>query len=224
MAAGENMNWHILDIDGHFLAMNTGELIDLMAAFSEKARREGLLALEDEIDGQNIRFIVKMLQLVVDGNDPVIVESVGEHYRHNLCMALGDIYACLQMICENRADPDIDSMIDLYMKTSDLVRFKEYLRAAKNFFTKIPADGDGSGESAGAVMSMFREIAHLEIPEEEKHVLYENLMATSLAQAEHAYMIIIHGMMGIQAGHNPRVLREILDAIAGIKWENEPAD
>ena len=47
-----------------------------LVSFSEKARRDGLLALEDDMDELNDAFLKKALQLVVDGTDPEIVRNV----------------------------------------------------------------------------------------------------------------------------------------------------
>ncbi len=45
-------------------------------SFSEKARRDGLLALENDMSELEDRFLKKALQLVVDGADPEIVKNI----------------------------------------------------------------------------------------------------------------------------------------------------
>ncbi len=50
--------------------------VDRMVEFAEKARREGLLALEDEIHEIDDEFTRKGLQLVVDGTDPDLVREI----------------------------------------------------------------------------------------------------------------------------------------------------
>jgi chemotaxis protein MotA len=47
-----------------------------LVSFAERARREGLLALEDEIDELDDEFAKKGLQLVVDGTDPDLVREI----------------------------------------------------------------------------------------------------------------------------------------------------
>lgn len=54
------------------------ELIITLVSFSEKARREGLLALEDDLDELEDPFMKKGLQLVVDGTDPELVRNIME--------------------------------------------------------------------------------------------------------------------------------------------------
>ncbi len=51
-------------------------IISRLVAFSEKARRDGLLALEDDLDEVEDEFLRKGIQLVVDGTDPEIIKNV----------------------------------------------------------------------------------------------------------------------------------------------------
>ncbi|WCL49604.1 motility protein A [Leptospira sp. GIMC2001] len=53
-------------------------LIITLVSFSEKARREGLLALEDDINDLPEEFLRKGIQLVVDGTDPELVRNIME--------------------------------------------------------------------------------------------------------------------------------------------------
>jgi chemotaxis protein MotA len=53
-------------------------LITTLVSFSEKARREGLLALEDDINDLPEEFLRKGIQLVVDGTDPELVRNIME--------------------------------------------------------------------------------------------------------------------------------------------------
>src|SRR5437763_6924298 len=47
--------------------------LELLVGFAERARREGLLALDEEVAGIDDEFTRKGLQLVVDGTDPELV-------------------------------------------------------------------------------------------------------------------------------------------------------
>jgi len=51
-------------------------IISSLVNFSEKARREGLLVLEDDLEEVEDEFLRKGIQLVVDGTDPDIIRSV----------------------------------------------------------------------------------------------------------------------------------------------------
>ena len=52
------------------------KLISTLVSFSEQARREGLLALEDGLDELEDKFLEKGLRLVVDGTDPTLIKNV----------------------------------------------------------------------------------------------------------------------------------------------------
>lgn len=50
-------------------------VIDVLVGLSEKARREGLLALEDDLDNLEDPLLKFGLLLVVDGTDPEIISA-----------------------------------------------------------------------------------------------------------------------------------------------------
>jgi len=58
---------------------DSGEVVQQMVSFAERARREGLLALEDEIAEIEDAFTRKGLQLVVDGTDPELIREILEN-------------------------------------------------------------------------------------------------------------------------------------------------
>jgi chemotaxis protein MotA len=60
------------------------EMVELYVKLAEKARREGLLALEQEVQALTDEFARKGLMLVVDGVDPDMVRVVLEKDIHGL--------------------------------------------------------------------------------------------------------------------------------------------
>ncbi len=52
------------------------EVLQLMREMSSRARREGLLVLEDMSNDQEDEFLKKGIQMVVDGHDPAAIEEV----------------------------------------------------------------------------------------------------------------------------------------------------
>jgi len=54
------------------------ELIEKLIAMAQKARREGLLALDNDIEDIEDEFLKKGIQLIVDGTDPELVRSIME--------------------------------------------------------------------------------------------------------------------------------------------------
>ena len=57
---------------------DTSGSIDQIVSFAERARREGLLSLESELDTIDDPFFKRGLQLAIDGGDPDIVAEVME--------------------------------------------------------------------------------------------------------------------------------------------------
>ncbi|HHW14561.1 MAG TPA: motility protein A, partial [Firmicutes bacterium] len=57
---------------------DAAQVIAMMVGFAQKARREGLLALEDEVQQLDDEFLKKGIQLVVDGTDPQLVRNILE--------------------------------------------------------------------------------------------------------------------------------------------------
>ncbi len=52
------------------------EIIETLVTFAEKARREGLLSLENDIQDIQDPFMRKAIQLIVDGTDPEMVKHI----------------------------------------------------------------------------------------------------------------------------------------------------
>jgi chemotaxis protein MotA len=52
------------------------ETIKLLVAFSERARREGILCLEAEVTNVQDEFLKQSLRLVIDGTDPALVRDI----------------------------------------------------------------------------------------------------------------------------------------------------
>jgi chemotaxis protein MotA len=56
----------------------TVEIVDMLNEFSQKARKEGLLALENDVEAVEDPFIKRGLQMVIDGFEPDTVEEILE--------------------------------------------------------------------------------------------------------------------------------------------------
>ena len=59
-------------------AFGTAEAYETLVRFAEKARREGLLSLEQELETVMDRFTRQGMQLVIDGTDPEITREILE--------------------------------------------------------------------------------------------------------------------------------------------------
>ena len=59
--------------------IDVAAMIDTLVTFAEKARREGVLALEDDVAEVQDTFLKRAIQLVVDGTDPEAVKTIMEN-------------------------------------------------------------------------------------------------------------------------------------------------
>jgi len=66
-----------------FKALPHGDLIAQIVDLADKARRQGLLALDEEVNALEEPFLKKGLQLVVDGTDPEMVRKLLEIDTHH---------------------------------------------------------------------------------------------------------------------------------------------
>jgi chemotaxis protein MotA len=60
----------------NYSGMSRPRAIDTLVGFAEKARREGLLVLEDDLRQTEDEFMRRGVQLVVDGTDPELVKEI----------------------------------------------------------------------------------------------------------------------------------------------------
>ena len=70
--------WNIFGRTFKIPVFNEQNIIQKLMAFSEKARREGLLALEDELEDLDDEFMKKGLRLMVDGTDATVIRDLME--------------------------------------------------------------------------------------------------------------------------------------------------
>jgi chemotaxis protein MotA len=77
------------------------DLITKLMAMSEKARREGLLSLEDQLEDVDDEFLKKGMRMVVDGTDATVIEDLLSNEisqmngRHNRRIAAINMWATL---------------------------------------------------------------------------------------------------------------------------------
>jgi chemotaxis protein MotA len=170
-----------LDLPGR-----VGELV----GYAEKARRDGLLALDEQLASVEDPYTRKGLQLVVDGTDPELVAEVLEaendamRKRHAMCVQPFDKaggYAPTMGI--------IGTVFGLIHVLGNLDK-PETL---------------GPSISAAFIATLLGVAS--------ANVIYLPISARckQLSQAElHSRALIVEGILSIQAGDNPRVVQEKL--------------
>jgi chemotaxis protein MotA len=167
------------------------QVVHTFVKLAERARREGLLALESNANEQEDPFMKKGLLLVVDGTDPELVRDILE----------GDIAAMAE---RHEARYGILETMGGFAPTMGII---------------------------GTVMGLINVLSHLDNPEGLGHSIAVAFIATlyGVATANIVWLplgqrlkqrhkeevtlreLMIEGVMAVQAGDNPRVVREKLE-------------
>ena len=161
-----------------------------LVIFAERARREGLLALEDNLDDVDNEFMRKGIQLVVDGTDPDIIKNI--------------LYTELNQIQERHRD-GINlfgfwgSLTPAFGMVGTLIGLIAMLANLDN------SAGIAQGMATALITTLYGTLmANLVlVPMKHKLIHRDKYEARSKE-------IVIEGILSIQAGDNPRILLEKL--------------
>ncbi|MCF7928024.1 MAG: motility protein A [Spirochaetales bacterium] len=165
--------------------------IQQLVTFSEKARREGLLALEDDISEVDEEFMQRGIQLVVDGNDPDIIRSI--------------MYNELNKIQE-RHEIGI-SFFDTWGKIAPAFGMIGTLIGLIGMLKNLGGDQSAIGINMAVALittlygAVFANLVLIPI----KTKLEDRDKSEALVKE-----IVVEGILSIQSGDNPRILEEKL--------------
>jgi chemotaxis protein MotA len=161
-----------------------------LVGFAEKARRDGLLALDDELAGVDDEFTRKGLQLVVDGTDPDVVADVLDSEVE----AMGRRHAAGVQPFEKAGG--FAPTMGIIGTVFGLVHVLENLDAPETLGPAISAAFIATLLGVASANVVFLPLAN---------------RLKQLSGAEREYRLLtIEGVLGIQAGDNPRVLSDKL--------------
>lgn len=171
---------------------NLNELIQIFIRLSERARREGLLSLEVEIERVDDPFIKKGVLLAVDGLEPDVINDI----MHAEISAMEERHRKGRSILERAGEyaPSwgmIGTLIGLVLMLNNL---NDPSSLGPNMAIALLTTLYGS---LLANMVFIPMASKLEL-KTEKEVFYKQ--------------IIIEGVIGVQAGQNPKILEEKLSA------------
>jgi len=163
------------------------EVVDLMVSLAEKARREGILAIEKSINDLEDPFMKTGLQLAVDGSEPDTIRSILDNELNNL---------------QNRhkEGQSVVHALGLYAPAygmiGTLIGLIQMLRTMEDPSTI------GAGMAVAIVTTFYGAVlANLVFgPMEGKLKLRS---AVEVIKRE----MIIEGILAIQSGDNPRIVR-----------------
>ena len=165
-------------------------IISRLVTFSEKARREGLLALEDDLEEVEDEFLRKGIQLVVDGTDPEIIKSI--------------LYTELNQIQERHVLGQ--NMFDQWGKLAPAFGMIGTLAGLIAMLANIEDKSSiGSGMALALITTMYGAIFSNLIFIPFKSKLEDRDKSETLVKE-----IMIEGILSIQSGDNPRILEEKL--------------
>ena len=175
------------------------EVIATLVSFAEKARREGLLALESEAAALEDDFMRKGIQLVIDGRDTDIIRKILET-------------EALYVQDRNSKAEAVFMTMGGYSPTLGIIGTVLGLIAMLKGLGSLSGNGNVAGSlgiaTAQAFVATFFGIALA-------NVLWIPL-ASKIKERAGAQLlmreIMIEGILSIQAGDNPRLLEEKLHA------------
>ena len=168
-------------------------IISSLVNFSEKARREGLLALEDDLEEVEDDFLRKGIQLVVDGADPDIIKSV--------------LYTDLNQL-QTRHSVGI-KLFDDWSKIAPAFGMVGTLAGLISMLANLEDEASiGPNMSLALITTMYGAIlANLVL------IPVKNKLEDRDADETLVREIMIEGILSIQSGDNPRILEEKLRSI-----------
>jgi len=169
---------------------NMEEMVSSLVMFAEKARREGLLALENDIQSSDNEFLKKGLQLIVDGTDPDLIRSILETELVFMEKELEERAAVFDSA--GGYAPTLGIMGTVMGLVNVLNNLSEPSELGHSIATAFIATLYGVGS---ANLFWLPVGTKLKIKAKEEVLLYE---------------MILEGILSIQAGNNPRILEEKL--------------
>jgi chemotaxis protein MotA len=172
-------------------------IIQKLVTFAERARREGLLALEEEARDITDEFLKKGVQLAVDGTDPELVRVIMQtdiaflEERHNsganVFLTMGGFAPTLGVI------GTVAGLVHMLANLSDPSSMGPSIASA--FIATLMGVSSAN-------------LVFLPIGNKLKHTSQHELLMKE---------IMMEGILAIQAGDNPRVVEEKLKAFLSPK-------
>jgi chemotaxis protein MotA len=165
--------------------------VELFVTMSDKARREGLLALEADVDNIHDAFTRKGVQLMIDGTDPELLRQImeieAESTRHR-----------------NEAGAQLLEFMGGIAPTIGVLGAVLGLMGVMGHLAEPEHIGPGIATAFVATFYGVFTANVLWLPLAKKLV---NLNK----HEQHALNVVIEGLMSIQSGDNPRIVREKLE-------------
>jgi chemotaxis protein MotA len=172
-------------------AHDSAGTVDLFVTMADKARREGLLALEADVEAIHDPFTRKGVQLMIDGTDPELLREIMEIEAEAMKHRHEANYAALEFL--GGIAPTIGVLGAVMGLMSVMGKLDQ------------PAE-IGPGIATAFVATFYGVFT--------ANVLWlplGNKLKNNSKHEQHALTVVIEGLMSIQSGDNPRIVREKLE-------------
>jgi len=174
---------HVFKIPNYELEKTISTLVN----FSERARREGLLALEDDIEDVGDEFLKDGIQMVVDGTDPEIIKAI--------------LYSDLEQL-ESRHSVGIKFFSDWGSLAPAFGMIGTLAGLIAMLANLDDPDAIGSGMALALITTMYGSIfANAAL------IPFKNKLEDRDQEERLTREIMIEGILSIQAGDNPNILK-----------------
>ena len=179
-----------------------GDVVPAVVALAEKARREGLLALEDSLKGVDDPFLVKGVTMAIDGTDPEEVRDILEAEVH--AKRLSDRHSAKFFGDAGAYAPTI-GIVGTVM---GLVHVLENLAEPEKLGELIAAAFLATLWGVLSANALWLPISS---------------RLKRLSELECARMeLVIEGVAAIQAGSNPRIIAQKLNSLLPAGEQDDP--
>jgi chemotaxis protein MotA len=179
-------------------------LIELFVNLADQARREGLLSLESESEKIDDPFIKKGVMLVVDGIDPAVVREVLETDTHLVSQRHKSGYSMLE------AMGGFAPTMGIIGTVLGLI----------NVLSRLSNPEDLGHSIAGAFIATLYGIASANLAWLPIGVKLKGKSGREIEVRE----LVIEGILSVQAGDNPRIVRDKLESFLAPKLRGQESD
>jgi chemotaxis protein MotA len=172
--------------------MDLAKTIQTLVVFAERARREGLLALEEEARGIDDPFLQKGVQLAVDGTDPELVRAI--------------LQTEIAYVQERHATgANIFATMAGFAPTLGVIGT---VAGLVHMLANLSDPGSMGPSIAAAFIATLYGVSSANLV----YLPFSNKLKTRSASEILLREIMLEGILSIQAGDNPRVVEEKLKA------------
>jgi chemotaxis protein MotA len=177
--------------------ISPAEVIEKVVKYAEKARKEGMLALEDESENEPNEFLRMGLRLAVDGTDPQLLQRILEN----------DITAL-----QRRHEIGISVMTSMGTFAPAFGMIGTLVGLVQMLSNMDSPDGIGAGMAVALLTTFYgafmANVFFLPLAGKLRNRSQEELMLRDL---------IVEGIISIQTGDSPRIVEEKLKSFLAPK-------